>query len=309
MDKTFWRIHKAPNAKIWGLWSCPCNQFPNGRDGEELSSVIASFKKRIQEPQIKLMMASSHQTGRSTSLQTLQVSHLTDMRCWECHRHSRAAEVAVLFYSEFVHEGLLHKTAALGKIFWFTNSKNSVLGKYHQIFMLRRWGHLPLAAVGDTGLVQPGCSSAWIEAAFSSAETPLKEHRIFDQKDQSTCCIFISVLQQPKARLLPTAVMGTEIHSALPLSTQILAAYVIPEQIFSFPIRSWISPWQPHTLSGLSRIPPGLLLPMHTHPAESLGFFWVVLTSVESERNNWCCFMENELSVIQPQDAEQEKCS
>lgn len=77
------------------------------------------------------------------------------------------------------------KIAVLVKIFFSTNSKKSILGQYHPIFMLGRWGYLPLAAVGDTAQVQPGCSSAWIEAALSSAETPLKVPGIFDQKDES----------------------------------------------------------------------------------------------------------------------------
>lgn len=169
------------------------------------------------------------------------------MRYWGCHRCSWAEEVAVWFCSEFVREGLLHKTAVLVKIFWFTNSKKSVLGKCHPLFMLGRWGYLPLAAVGDMGLVQPGCSSAWIEAAGRPKGPQHLLH--FHQQQSSELDL---VLQQPKARLLPTivmAIMGTDIDSVLPLSPQILAAYVIPEQRFFFPTRSWISPWQPHTLS------------------------------------------------------------
>lgn len=52
--------------------------------------------------------------------------------------------------------------------------------------MLGRWGYLPLAAVGDTVLVQPGCSPAWTEDPSSSAGTTLKVHRVFHQKDHST---------------------------------------------------------------------------------------------------------------------------
>lgn len=89
----------------------------------------------------------------------------------------------------------------------------------------------------------------------------------------------------------------TEIHSVLPLSPQILAAYVIPEQKFSLPIRSWISPWQPHTWSGLSRIPPGLLLHMHPHPAESL-FKSVTLFRLILSSFHLCCKREKHLFLL-----------
>lgn len=115
------------------------------------------------------------------------------------------------------------------------------------------------------------------------------------------CCIFTSkksnepdlVFQQPKARFLPTTVlviMTTEIHSVLPLSPQILA-HVIPEQRFSFPIGRQISPRQPHTLSGLSRVPPGLQFCLPTDPAESL-FKSVTLSRLLLSSFHLCCKRE-----------------
>lgn len=265
-------------------------------------------------------MAFAHPRGGNTSLETFQVCHLTDRRCWECHRHSWAAEGAVLFCSEFVREELLQKISCFGANFLFHIEQKECPRRGSSHFYS---GKMKVSAISCCRRHRAGSACLFLSRNRSCC-------LICRTLPQSTWTLWpkgpehLLHFHQQKSNELgtPTAKGQASPHNCPshrgywnPLGS----SFESPDSSclwLSFPISSWISPWWPHTLSGLSRIPAGLLLCMHTHPAESLfnqspslGFFWVVFTSVVREGNIWCHFTEDELSATQPQDAEQEKCS
>lgn len=93
------------------------------------------------------------------------------------------------------------------------------------------------------------------------------------------------------------AIMGTDIDSVLPLSPQV-PMLPMSYQNKDFPFRQEaVSLHDSLTPCLTSRIPPGLLLPMHTHLAESL-LKSVTLSRLLLSSSHLCCKREKQLALL-----------